>query len=128
METTMPQETQRRTITPAEFAAYARENNVDVIYPSSYDPQLKGRAERRAMNTENPLLPIAKEYARVLEYLIRVDRINGDSEGASLKSFNLATVNAAIADAEGKTVHKAHAPALLAGRRYRLQRGEPVRR
>lgn len=43
----MAQSTQKRTITPAEFEQYARENNVDVIYPTTYAPQLKGRAERQ---------------------------------------------------------------------------------
>jgi hypothetical protein len=43
---------QKRTITPEEFAEYARENNATVIVvipndpqPSVYDPQPKGRAE-----------------------------------------------------------------------------------
>lgn len=124
----MPQSTRRKTITPAEFAQYARENNVDVIYPSSYDPQPKGRAERQAMNGENTLLPIAKEYARVLEYLIRVDSINGDSEGAALKRFTLATVQGAIADAERHAGPEQREPAPLAGRRYRLNRDTPIRR
>ena len=122
----MSQSNQRRTITPAEFAQYARENNVDVIYPSSYDPQPKGRAERRAMNDENTLLPIAKEYARVLEYLIRVDSINGDSEGATLKRFTLATVNSAIASVEQTPVSNARP--VIGGRRYRLLRDQPLRR
>lgn len=44
---------QKRTITPEEFAEYARENNATVIVvmpgdpqPNPYDPQPKGRAER----------------------------------------------------------------------------------
>ena len=117
----------KRTITPAEFVQYARENNVDVIYPSPYEPQPKGQAERQAMNTDNPLIPIAKEYARVLEYLIRVDRINGDSEGASLKSFTLATVNTAVADAERHQGTGGACP-LIGGRRHRLPRDQPLRR
>ncbi len=124
----MMSSTHTRSITPAEFAQYARENNVDVIYPNPYDPQLKGRAERQALSAENPLLPIAKEYARVLEYLIRVDRINGDSEGATLKSFTLATVNDAIASVEVRSGARQCEQTPLAGRRYRLIPNTPVRR
>lgn len=95
----MPQSTHKKTITPAEFAQFARENNVDVIYPSSYDPQPKGRAERQAQRAATTLLPIVMQYAAALEYLIRVDTSKGDTEGANLKRFTLATVNAAIENA-----------------------------
>jgi di/tripeptidase len=90
----------KRTITPAEFAHYAATHDVKVIYPNPYNPRPKGRAERQATDSESLLLPIAKQYAAVLEYYIRVDASNGDTEGANLKRFTLATVNSAIAKVE----------------------------
>ena len=123
----MARPSHKRTITPAEFAHYAAVHEVEVIYPAPYQPQTKAREERQVMSADAILLPIAKQYAAALEYLIRCDRSKGDDEGANLKGFTLAAVQADIARVEGDTTPETHASAPLAGRRYRLHRDKPIR-
>lgn len=49
------------------------------------------------------LLALVKEYRTVCEYYIRVSENAGDAEGANLKRFTLARIDAALEKAEGRS-------------------------
>lgn len=64
---------------------------------------LVGKADDADLIAAAPeLLNVATVFASSLEYLIAIDRKNGDDEGASMKGITLNVVRSAIAKAEGR--------------------------